>query len=193
MTSLLQAAGLTLLLLAMTFGAHISGGIFMPLIFVGSCLGRAAGQFFQSHVDPRIFPGGYALAGAAVSVKRDLISLQKRPTNTLPTQALLGGVQRGTISLVVILMEGTSNVHMLLPVVTAICASNFVCNVIAVSVKRDLISLQKRPTNTLPTQGREGIYDIILRRKHLRWLDTRPSGLMSVCFAGTRSQKSSIL
>ena len=142
MTSLLQAAGLTLVLLALTFGAHISGGIFMPLIFVGSCLGRAAGQFFQTHIDPRIFPGGYALAGAA---------------------ALLGGVQRGTISLVVILMEGTSNVHMLLPVVTAICASNFVSNLIA---------------------GREGIYDIVMRRKRLRWLDTRPSGLMSVCFAG---------
>jgi len=103
--SLLSAGALTLLLLVLTFGAHISTGIFMPLVFVGSCLGRVAGEFFKTEVDSRIFPGGYALAGAA---------------------ALLGGVQRGTISLVIILIEGTSNVHSLLPVVTAICVANFV-------------------------------------------------------------------
>ena len=37
-------------------------------------------------------------------------------------------MQRGTISLVIILIEGTGNVHSLLPVVTAICVSNFVGN-----------------------------------------------------------------
>ena len=142
MASLLQAGGLTLVLLAVTFGAHISVGIFMPLVFVGSCFGRAAGHVFKTYISDSIFPGGYALAGAA---------------------ALLGGVQRGTISLVVILIEGTSNVHMLLPVVTAICVSNFVSNLI---------------------MGREGIYDIVIRRKRLRWLEHQPSSLTGVCFAG---------
>ena len=83
--ALLQAAGITLLLMVLTFGAHLSTGIFMPLVFVGACLGRVAGEAFKEHIDARIFPGLYALAGAA---------------------ALLGAVQRGTISLVIILIEG---------------------------------------------------------------------------------------
>ena len=118
-SSLLQAGGLSLLLVALTFGTHISTGILMPLVFVGSCLGRLAGEYFKEHVDGRIFAGGYALAGAA---------------------ALLGGVQRGTISLVIILIEGTSNVHSLLPVVTAICVSNLVGGLVC---------------------GDQGIYDIV--------------------------------
>ena len=43
--------------------------------------------------------------------------------------------------------QGTSNVHSLLPVVTAICVSNFVGGLIG---------------------GKEGIYDILMRRKKLR-------------------------
>lgn len=51
--------------MVLTFGMHISTGIFMPLVFVGTCLGRVAGQMFKEHIDARIFAGGYALAGAA--------------------------------------------------------------------------------------------------------------------------------
>ena len=140
--SLLQAGGLTFVLVALTFGTHISTGILMPLVFVGSCLGRAAGEYFKEHVDGRIFAGGYALAGAA---------------------ALLAGVQRASISLVIILIEGTSNVHSLLPVVTAICASNLVGSLVG---------------------GDQGIYDIMLHRKRLRFLEHQPSSLTGVCFVG---------
>lgn len=45
-----------------------------------------------------VFSGAYALAGAA---------------------AMLGGVQRASISLVFIMVEGTANVHFLLPIVTS--------------------------------------------------------------------------
>jgi len=73
-----------------------------------------------------------------VSVKRDLMSFQKRPVNTR-IKALLNwvSVKRDLMSL------------QKRPVNTRIKALlNWV------SVKRDLRSLQKRPTNTLPTQAK---------------------------------------
>jgi len=83
-----------------------------------------------------------------VSVKRDLMSLQKRPVNTR-IKALLNwvSVKRDLISL------------QKRPVNTRIKALlNWV------SVKRDLISLQKRPTNTLPTQAKT------IRSNLLAWM-----------------------
>ena len=47
-----------------------------------------------------------------------------------------------------IFIAGTSNVHSLLPVVTAICTANLVGHFV---------------------NGSEGIYDIMIRRKQLRW------------------------
>jgi hypothetical protein len=73
----------------------------------------------------------------AVSVKRDPISLQKRPTNTLPTQGWNGADSAAA--------RDSSFAN---PQPSAQSAPPPP----AVIVKRDIISLQKRPTNTLQTQ-----------------------------------------
>jgi CBS domain-containing protein len=107
---------------------------------VGACLGRAAGQLVKFYVKDSVFSGAYALAGAA---------------------AMLGGVQRATISLVVIIIEGTANVHFLLPIVVTTCTAKLVGNLF----------------------GHEGVYEIGLRRKKLRFLEHEPSWEMDLCTA----------
>ena len=95
-------------LLTITFGCAVPSGLFMPSILIGSCLGgafgvgiRKSGWVYGEGVEPSTF----ALVGAA---------------------AMLGGVQRSTVSLCVILMEGTGQVKFLIPIVVATVAARYV-------------------------------------------------------------------
>ena len=58
----------------------------MPTVLTGSALGGYAGIIFCDHISPDLTPSLYALLGAT---------------------ALLAGTQRNTVSLCVIMMEGT--------------------------------------------------------------------------------------
>jgi len=140
-SSLLIAGVTYLLLMLLTYGIAIPAGLFMPSVMVGACLGRLVGQLVKTHIDESVFSGAYALAGAA---------------------AMLGGVQRATISLVVIIIEGTANVHFLLPIVVTTCTAKFVGNLF----------------------GHEGVYEIGIRRKKLRFLEHEPEWIMDLCTAG---------
>jgi chloride channel 7 len=105
--SLLIAAATYQLLLMATYGSPLAAGFFMPCWLVGAALGRLFGQLVNAHLssDDFVYSGAYALAGAA---------------------AMLGGVQRASISLVFFIIEGTSNVHFLLPIVTTLLSANVV-------------------------------------------------------------------
>ena len=70
--------------------------------------------------------------------------------------------QRATISLIVIIIEGTANVHFLLPIVVTTVTAKFVGNLF----------------------GHEGVYEIGLRRKKLRFLPHEPHWMMDLCTAG---------
>lgn len=94
-------------LMLLTYGCSFPAGLFMPSVLVGASLGRCVGELVKLYVDPSVFSGAYALAGAA---------------------AMLGGVQRATISLIVIIIEGTANVHFLLPIVVTTVTAKFVGN-----------------------------------------------------------------
>lgn len=59
---------------------------------------------------------------------------------------MLGGMQRATISLVVILIEGTANEHFLIPIVTSCICANLVGNLFT----------------------GDGVFNIVLRRRKLR-------------------------
>ena len=86
-SSTLLLCGLVFLfLMVITFGVSLPSGLFMPTLLTGSSLGGFAGIMIKEHWLETVVPAHMALLGAA---------------------AMLGGVQRTTVSLCVILMEAT--------------------------------------------------------------------------------------
>ncbi|KAG8994627.1 hypothetical protein FRB94_012632 [Tulasnella sp. JGI-2019a] len=117
---LLITAVVKTVLTAWTFGMNLPAGIFLPTIAIGAAIGRSVGIFLQelhrtyptawifTSCPPEgqcIYPGFYAVVGAA---------------------ALLGGVTRMTVSLVVILFELTGALSHVLPIMLAVMSSKFV-------------------------------------------------------------------
>ncbi|KAG0630439.1 hypothetical protein M758_1G178100 [Ceratodon purpureus] len=99
-----------LFLFILAYGIAAPGGIFMPSIMVGASFGAFLGRIFQVFFPGwSVQPGMHALVGAT---------------------AMLGGVFRTTISLVVIMVEGTGGIEFLLPVILAIVLSNWVAHYI---------------------------------------------------------------
>ena len=73
-------------LMIMTYGVSLPCGIFMPTVLAGAAIGGYAGLTFRRLISYDLEPSLFALLGAT---------------------ALLAGTQRNTVSLCVILMEGT--------------------------------------------------------------------------------------
>ncbi|KAG8691760.1 hypothetical protein FRC11_010631 [Ceratobasidium sp. 423] len=120
---LLLTSVFKLVLTAWTFGmkaSRVPAGIFLPTIAIGATMGRVVGIIMQgwhrahptawifSSCAPEgqcIFPGFYSVIGAA---------------------AMLGGVTRMTISLVVIMFELTGALSHVLPIMIAVMVSKWV-------------------------------------------------------------------
>ncbi|OSD04776.1 hypothetical protein PYCCODRAFT_1450809 [Trametes coccinea BRFM310] len=132
---------------AWTFGMMIPAGIFLPTIAIGACLGRAVGLITQAWYrayptawifsscppDPTvrcISPGFYAVIGAS---------------------AMLGGVTRMTISLVVILFELTGALSHVLPIMISVMVSKWVADAF----------------------GKDGIYSTWIAMRQYPWLPAR--------------------
>jgi CBS domain-containing protein len=103
--TLFTVGALFFVLMSITFGVSVPSGIFMPSILTGSALGGFAGICFQKYFIASLDPSTFALLGAA---------------------ALLAGIQRNTVSLCVILMEGTGETKVLIPLIVTICVANYV-------------------------------------------------------------------
>ncbi|XP_065058528.1 H(+)/Cl(-) exchange transporter 4-like [Rhopilema esculentum] len=104
-----------------TFGMKVPAGLFIPSLAIGACAGRIVGvgmeQLTYSYLDSPFFnecdrslqrcvtPGLYAMVGAA---------------------AVLGGVTRMTVSLVVIMFELTGGLTYIVPLMVAIMTSKWV-------------------------------------------------------------------
>ncbi|GAA5920641.1 hypothetical protein JCM1841_006972 [Sporobolomyces salmonicolor] len=116
---LLVTAFAKTLLTAVTFGASLPAGIFLPSLTIGACVGRAIGiivarvqkanpeawVFAGCPADgPCISPPVYAVIGAA---------------------SALGGVTRMTVSLVVILFELTGAIDIVLQLMMAVMVAKF--------------------------------------------------------------------
>ena len=85
-----------------TYGLFMPSGLFVPCMLTGSAIGRLAGELLRLLGASSIDPGLYALVGAA---------------------GMLSGVTRMTISLTVILLEVSSDIQLLMPIMIAIlCA-----------------------------------------------------------------------
>ena len=89
-------------LMILTLGVALPTGIFMPTFLIGCSLGGAAGIVYNETFSCDISPSTFALLGAA---------------------SLLTGIQRSTVSLCVILVEGTGQVKVLIPVIVTIVVS----------------------------------------------------------------------
>ncbi|KNZ72656.1 H(+)/Cl(-) exchange transporter 3 [Termitomyces sp. J132] len=124
---LILTSTIKIVLTAWTFGMMIPAGIFLPTIAIGACLGRAVGLltqglyrayptawiFLSCPPDPSercISPGFYAVLGAS---------------------AMLGGVTRMTISLVVIVFELTGALSHVLPIMICVMTSKWVGDAIS--------------------------------------------------------------
>ncbi|KAL1941295.1 hypothetical protein VTO73DRAFT_7507 [Trametes versicolor] len=132
---------------AWTFGMMIPAGIFLPTITIGASLGRAVGLITQGlhrayptawlfascPPDPTVrcvSPGFYAVIGAS---------------------AMLGGVTRMTISLVVILFELTGALSHVLPIMISVMVSKWVADAF----------------------GEDGIYSTWIAMHQYPWLPAR--------------------
>ncbi|XP_060519673.1 H(+)/Cl(-) exchange transporter 5 isoform X2 [Cylas formicarius] len=143
---LVIALVLKLIMTVFTFGMKIPCGLFIPSLCLGAIIGRIVGIFMEqlafryphnwffsgecSSGDDCITPGLYAMVGAA---------------------AVLGGVTRMTVSLVVIMFELTGGVRYIVPLMAAAMASKWVGDAL----------------------GRQGIYDAHIALNGYPFLDSK--------------------
>ncbi|KAF7289525.1 Chloride channel protein [Mycena chlorophos] len=119
---LLLTAALKLFLTAWTFGMMIPSGIFLPTIAIGACLGRAMGLLIQG------LHRAYPTAWIFQSCPPDLTIRCVSPGfySVIGASAMLGGVTRMTISLVVILFELTGALSHVLPIMISVMTAKWV-------------------------------------------------------------------
>ncbi|KAK5639771.1 hypothetical protein RI129_010582 [Pyrocoelia pectoralis] len=143
---LILALGFKLIMTIFTFGMKVPCGLFIPSLCLGAIVGRLVGIFVEqlayryqknwifsgecSTGDDCITPGLYAMVGAA---------------------AVLGGVTRMTVSLVVIMFELTGGVRYIVPLMAAAMASKWVGDAL----------------------GRQGIYDAHIALNGYPFLDSK--------------------
>lgn len=109
LTSLFAVSMIYFALLVLSSGLAVPGGLFMPSIMIGGSLGAFFGLALNSSVSQMwdIQPGVYAIVGAA---------------------AMLAAVFRSSVSLVVILVEGTRGITFLPGILMAVIVSNFIAH-----------------------------------------------------------------
>ena len=95
-------------LMTLTYGSFIPSGIFTPTVLIGASLGGGFGLALQRGLTG-IIPSTFALLGVA---------------------GMLAGIQRSTISVSVILVEGTGKIQVLLPVIIVVLVSRYVSGMI---------------------------------------------------------------
>ena len=128
------------MLMVFSFGAAFPGGIFMPTIVVGCTFGALFGRCakYVSCVLDQVDGGcmahnpfgqsehggsGLRLDDVGFSPHLDNVIEHTGPYALLGAVGLLGGIQRSSVSLVVIIVEGTGKVDYLLPIIfTTVCA-----------------------------------------------------------------------
>ncbi|GLI66383.1 hypothetical protein VaNZ11_010174 [Volvox africanus] len=119
-------------------GSAVSSGLFVPMLMIGAVLGRTCGlatvdvaqalgkRWSVDNFGPWtwIDPGAFALVGAG---------------------AFMGGVTRMTVALAVIMIEVSSDVHMLLPVLVAIMVAKWVADAATHSLYHGLLEVKCVP------------------------------------------------
>jgi chloride channel 6 len=115
-----------------TYGAGIPSGLFIPCLVIGATYGRFVAlaltllehQFPILHFLTNLYPGTYALIGAA---------------------SFLGGVVRMTISLTVILIESTNEIDYGLPIMLTLMVAKWVGDIFNHGLYDIHVELKKTP------------------------------------------------
>eukprot|EP00928_Gymnodinium_smaydae_P070448 TRINITY_DN5427_c0_g6_i2.p1 TRINITY_DN5427_c0_g6~~TRINITY_DN5427_c0_g6_i2.p1 ORF type:complete len:744 (-),score=164.91 TRINITY_DN5427_c0_g6_i2:61-2292(-) len=113
-----------------TFGTGCPAGLFVPSLYVGAALGRVLGtylRYFNADVyrfTDEVHPGIYAMIAAA---------------------AVLGGVCRVTISLVVIMFELTSSLQLVIPFMFAVLTAKWTGDLFTIGIYDYCIQIRKYP------------------------------------------------
>eukprot|EP01052_Picozoa_sp_SAG31_P005803 SAG31_NODE_260_length_18915_cov_3.432823_6_plen_959_part_00 len=106
-------------LMLLSFGAPFPAGIFMPTIAIGTTGGAMFGRLVKDTACILSFSTCKLQPGP----EEDSPIERAGPYALMGAVALLGGIQRSSLSLVVIIVEGTGKVDYLLPIIlTTICA-----------------------------------------------------------------------
>jgi len=92
------------ILTLITSGVTIPAGVFAPIILVGAAFGGAIGNAVHHYVDEETTPSTFALLGVA---------------------AMLAGVQQSTISVAMMLVEGTGQIKILTPVILVVIIARY--------------------------------------------------------------------
>ena len=123
---------------AIVAGSCISSGLFVPMLLMGACIGRFWGLVavriaisagltaadFQLEEWAWIDPGVFAMVGAG---------------------AYMAGVSRLTLSLAVIVMEMTNEVHFMLPLLIAIMVAKWVADALEHALYHSLLEFKNVP------------------------------------------------
>jgi len=106
---LIGTAGLRFIQTACTFGTLVPAGLFVPSLYIGGCVGRSMGILLKLAGLPgaqgAVEPGIYAMVGAG---------------------AMLAGVSRLTVSLVVVLFELTGGLTYVVPFMLSVLIAKWV-------------------------------------------------------------------
>ncbi|CAE8628122.1 unnamed protein product, partial [Polarella glacialis] len=128
--SLLLAAAVRLLQTALTFGALIPSGLFIPSLYVGAAVGRTVGLRMldmsltatDQYLKSAVHPGVFAMVGAIAMLSgfARLLACQFWPLRT--------------VSLVVIMLELTGELNYAVPFMCAVLAAKLVGDAFTVSI-----------------------------------------------------------
>ncbi|TDL24076.1 Cl-channel protein [Rickenella mellea] len=141
---LLITAAIKIGFTAWTFGIMVPAGIFLPTIAIGASLGRAMGLLTQGlH---RAYPTAWVFASCPPDPSVRCVSPGFYAV--IGASAMLGGVTRMTISLVVILFELTGALSHVLPIMISVMVSKWVADVF----------------------GKDGIYSSWIAMRRYPWL-----------------------
>lgn len=123
---------------AVTAGSCISSGLFVPMLVMGACIGRFCGLI------------AYDIAGYAGWTAEDLASemwawIDPGVFAMVGAGAFMAGVSRLTLSLAVIVMEMTNEVHFLLPILLGIMVAKWTADAMEHALYHSLLEFKNVP------------------------------------------------
>ena len=156
---------LNFLCLVLAFGISVPSGLFMPSIMTGAAFGGLIGIQLRKFVlannhdcwlmalddfDHHLVPGLYALVGTSANapsllcVQWFLHRLRER-CGGAGSAAMLAGVFRSSISLAVILLEGTGQIQYLLPILLTLGIAKITADIFVDGLNEVQLDLKEMP------------------------------------------------